>query len=272
MLRRVILASLLGALSLFSPIHAQESASYPNEMTTQQFWFYLTQMPAVAPSPTMVDVVGLTQAMDLKADVSTVSSSLALKANASDLTAGLALKVDTSTYAAGLAGKAGVSHTHVISDTAGLQPALDGKASITSLTNVLISVTDLRTSVTTISNTLPLKASVYASGSVVNNARLVVAQGTVSGTGGLAPVYLTDTGTAGGNALFGTGVLSVQPVVNDASTVYPIAWTLSGDRKTLTVTLNKAATPLLSLLGINILAAPTASPSGTLAQVLVTGY
>lgn len=92
-------------------------------------------MPMTAPSPTIPDVVGLAAALALKADAAGVSNSLAgvsatlaTKANASDLAAGLALKVDASTYTAGLATKAAVVHTHVISDTTGLQAALDAKA------------------------------------------------------------------------------------------------------------------------------------------------
>jgi hypothetical protein len=105
-------------------------------------------------------------------------------------------------------------------------------------------------------------------GTEVPNSKMYTGSKTVSG--GVAVFYMTDNGAANGNALF-SAITSVQPVVNDSTTVYACSWVISGDLKTLTLTVNKSATPLLSLLGLNILAQPTAAPNGTVAQVLVVG-
>lgn len=89
--------------------------------------------------------------------------------------------------------------------------------------------------------------------------------------GGAATIYLTDNGLLSGNALFASGVLAVQPQANDSTTAYAWSWAVSADRKTLTLTVKKSATPALSLLGINILAAPAAVPDGTTIFALVVG-
>lgn len=75
-----------------------------------------------------------------------MSTALDDKVSWSDFTAGLATKANTTdlsnyttTSALGslLAGKANSAHTHVISDTIGLQTALDGKATIASVSTSL---------------------------------------------------------------------------------------------------------------------------------------
>lgn len=96
-------------------------------------------------------------------------------------------------------------------------------------------------------------------------------QGTVSS--GQVVLYLTDTGLAGGNALF----TNVYPeffnfFVNDSTTSWLPSYGLSGDKKTLTITVNKPGQAYLSLLGFNILtAATTTAPNGTVVNVVIWG-
>lgn len=108
-----------------------------------------------------------------------------------------------------------------------------------------------------------------ADGKAVQNPR-EYAHTLATNASGVAVFYLTDTGLASGNALF-TSIRSVQPQVNDGTTIYGFGWTISADMKTLTMTVRKSATPVLSLLGLNILAAPALAPAGTLVNVFVAG-
>ncbi len=112
-------------------------------------------------------------------------------------------------------------------------------------------------------------AAYGSSGNTLTNPRVYVATGTVSS--GTIVLYLTDNGLVGGNALFST-ILRIDCGVYDSTTVYAFNPVVSNANKTLTVTVAKAATPLLSLLGINILAAPTTAPNGTSVNVTVVGY
>ena len=86
----------------------------------------------------------------------------------------------------------------------------------------------------------------------------------------VAVFYLTSTGLVTGTALF-AAISKISCSVNDAATLYTFGWVLSADKKTLTVTAKRSNTPVLSLLNINILQAPTPAPDGTLIQVTVTG-
>lgn len=118
---------------------------------------------------------------------------------------------------------------------------------------------------------LNLKTQNYDSnGQLLTNPKILTVSKTT--TGGVATIYLTDNGLATGNALFASGVLAVQPQANDSSTVYAWSWTISADRKTLTLTAKKSATPLLSLLGVNILAQPANVPDGTVVFAVAVGY
>lgn len=70
-------------------------------------------------------------------------------------------------------------------------------------------------------------------------------------TGGQVVFYLTDDGTAGGDAYFPTSVFksSANFWVDDASTQYQMGgYTISGDRKTLTLTTNRLGSVLLGIL------------------------
>lgn len=117
---------------------------------------------------------------------------------------------------------------------------------------------------------LDKKTQLYDSAGVLLTGAKAVALSKTT-VGGVATIYLTDTGTLAGNALFANVPLAVQPQANDSSTTYTWSWAISADRKTLTLTVKKSATPTLSLLGINILAAPAAVPDGTVIYALVVG-
>lgn len=118
---------------------------------------------------------------------------------------------------------------------------------------------------------LDRKAQIYGSTGAILSVGRVLATNRALTAAGTLTVFLTEDGTANGAAIFPNAVLDVQATVSDASTMYSYAWSVSADRKTLTLTVNRSATPLLSLLGLNILAAPSAAPVGTLVRVLVTG-
>jgi hypothetical protein len=93
----------------------------------------------------------------------------------------------------------------------------------------------------------------------------------VVGTQGQVKFFMTADGTETGTALF-SAIADVQPQVNDITTLYTFGWSISANLKVLTVNVRRSATPLLSLLGINILAAPSIAPAGTNVGVLVSGY
>lgn len=86
---------------------------------------------------------------------------------------------------------------------------------------------------------------------------------------GQAVFYLTKTGTGGsektlaGDIIY-TNVRIVSPKINDASNDYAVGWTVSSDKKTLTVQVNK----ITSVLGVLTF---TASASGIPVDVIVLG-
>lgn len=94
----------------------------------------------------------------------------------------------------------------------------------------------------------------------------------------VAPKVFLGTGTVKDGAVVfnmasaGFSTISAVDVrKNDVTTLYTFGWAISADRKTLTVTARRSATPALSILGINILAAPAVAPNGTSVQVIVFG-
>lgn len=81
---------------------------------------------------------------------------------------------------------------------------------------------------------------VYVNGTKYSNCKRVAFSKAVSG--GTVVVYLTDDGTVNGNALFTNNVFPqfLNPWVNDAVNSYQFGgYTLSSDKKTLTLTVNK---------------------------------
>ena len=77
-------------------------------------------------------------------------------------------------------------------------------------------------------------------------------------------IYLTDTGTLAGNAVFAS-VTAVMPFVNDSTRSYTYGWSVSPDLKTLTV--NTKVSPAIGML----LGVPTNVAIGTTVNVTVVG-
>lgn len=102
--------------------------------------------------------------------------------------------------------------------------------------------------------------------------------GTVTITSGAGVKYLTDDGTATGNALLASS-LGVLAWINSSSNSYPCQGVLSGDLKTLTIGANQQGTTstnaLVSLLGglgsfltgVNY----SAAPNSTVVNYLILG-
>ncbi len=94
----------------------------------------------------------------------------------------------------------------------------------------------------------------------------------VAGGAGNAVFYLTSDKTSTGTALYANAITFVAPIINDATTNYTYGWTVSPDRKVLTVN-TKAATGLyVGLLGLTLLSAPANTANGTTVVVGVKGY
>lgn len=95
---------------------------------------------------------------------------------------------------------------------------------------------------------------------------------TVSITSGSAVIYLTDDHTSGGSALF-TEVNYVDLNINDSANIYGRSYTLSGDLKTLTVSVTKQTFTGITLLSTPILGSVTlsAAPNGLSVNVKVEG-
>lgn len=102
-----------------------------------------------------------------------------------------------------------------------------------------------------------------------SNPKIVTLSGTVSSAGNVI-FYLTDNGAAGGNALF-TNVDYVNPIVNDSSVNYSYGWTLSGDKKTLTVNTKAAVGINVALLSLTLLGVPSNVANGTAVTCVVVG-
>lgn len=109
----------------------------------------------------------------------------------------------------------------------------------------------------------------YHNGSLKSDVKVMTFTATVSGSGN-ATVYLTDNGISGGNAVF-SDVYSVTPFVNDASDNYCYQYSLSGDKKTLTVNAKSSSAVNVALLGLSLLGAPMNVPNGTTIHILVVG-
>jgi hypothetical protein len=91
---------------------------------------------------------------------------------------------------------------------------------------------------------------------------------TVSGGAGSSVFYLTSDKTATGTALYST-INAVNPIVNDSASNYTYGWTISTDKKTLTVTTKSNTTGLAGLL--NVLLPASAVANGTVVNVVVKG-
>jgi len=95
-------------------------------------------------------------------------------------------------------------------------------------------------------------------------------QNTGTTTSGSVVFYLTSDKTASGTALY-TNVRIVMPIVNDVTLNYTYGWTISVDKKTLTVTARYAPGLNVALVGLTLLGVPVNVPNGTSVSVLVIG-
>lgn len=95
-----------------------------------------------------------------------------------------------------------------------------------------------------------------------------------SGTTGNAVFYLTSNRTAGGTALY-SNVIFISPIVNNSVTNFTYGWTLSSDKKMLTVNVKGtgSANVLTTLLGAvtAVVTTPANVASGTMVNILVKG-
>ena len=115
-------------------------------------------------------------------------------------------------------------------------------------------------------------AALDANGKIVQQNLPKELAGNKAVTAGVVSFYMTDTLTAAGVALF-TKVTDLDFKVNDSASLYTYSWVISADLKILTITVKKSTTPVLSLLGINVLSQPTAAaPDGTVVYFKVIGY
>lgn len=146
------------------------------------------------------------------------------------------------------------------------QVAIDAKVD-----NSLTASTTIAPSKTAVAAGLALRPTVYLGSTVKTGVKMLAGQ--VITTGGVATYYLTDTGGAGGSALFANVYgETLDFEVNDSVNSYRYSWSLSGDRKTLTVTVTRSApTGLIALLGLNLTSAPVPTPNGTAVRMTVWG-
>lgn len=128
--------------------------------------------------------------------------------------------------------------------------------------------TTVSTNTTQIANLIADMAkrpTVYLGSAQKSNVKLFTKSATT--TSGVATFSLTD---GAGAALF-TNVYdeSVALQVNDSTSSYAFSWSLSGDKKTLTVTAAKPA--VTTILGISVLGALNPVPNGTAIRLTVWG-
>jgi hypothetical protein len=95
---------------------------------------------------------------------------------------------------------------------------------------------------------------------------------TLAGGSGVGVCYLTDDGTATGNALF-TLVTNIDFQVNGTSMFPGYGWTISPDLKTLTITASQQSFTGITVVGIPVLGSRSviAVPNGTVIMVTAKG-
>jgi len=94
--------------------------------------------------------------------------------------------------------------------------------------------------------------------------------GAIAGGAGNVIFYLTSDKTASGTALY-SNVTYVNPIVNDAAINYTYGWTISGDKKTLTVNVKAATGLYVALLNLTLLGTPANVANGVSVSVLAKG-
>jgi len=148
------------------------------------------------------------------------------------------------------AAKANVVHTHVVSDVSGLDAFLADKGGKDDY-------------------------AFYSSGSRVKPIK-EFSTSAVS-TSGQFVFNLTADGTSTGTAIFASSVIigTANLVILDPAggSYREGSYTLSSDKKTLTVTVKKETFPIVSVVGINVLSSSTwaAIPSGVTGYISVKG-
>ena len=163
--------------------------------------------------------------------------------------------------------KANVQHTHNISDINQLQSTLDN---LTNLINNIPSSQAMNQAMSAKADKVDLdkKPFVYVNGMQQNNPKIWIGTAVVSG--GNAVFYLTDTGTSMGSAIFTSSTIFVQPILFAANAPPAFApFTLSANRKTLTIPVSKATTGV-QLLSVNLLGA-NAPANGDTVTIWVIG-
>lgn len=121
-----------------------------------------------------------------------------------------------------------------------------------------------------LSSILASKTVIYNGSTAVTNPVIVVKSGNT--TSGNLVVFLTSDGTSTGAALFPNGIFYMKGEVSDATNSYNYSYTLTNSNRTLTISVMKSApTGVISLLGLNLLSAPVATPNGTTVSVIAIG-
>lgn len=222
----------------------------------------------------------MTQETDLKAQVMTIATNSMLPPNSPEKVAGvlwnivdkMICKDNETAIQTMMNGQV----TSLSDQLTALTLTVNGKATTTDLNALASSIaTALGTkadasTVTAIAGDVAKKISLFSGGAQKTNPKIALFQGTVNASGNLI-VYMTDSELIGGVALFTNVELKgIQPVAQDP--VSPVAFgipTVSGDKKTLTIPVNKAGTGV-QILGINVLG--TVVPAlGTIVNVMVVG-
>lgn len=123
------------------------------------------------------------------------------------------------------------------------------------------------TTATALATTVAKKPNIFVGAAQKTASKAVFKTFTIT-TAGTATFQLTDDNTSTGNALFANVYdESINLSVNDATASYQMGWSLSVNKKTLTVTINKLTTAniLTGILG------QATAPTGTVVRLQVWG-
>lgn len=111
--------------------------------------------------------------------------------------------------------------------------------------------------------TIPTTEMYYNAGSLVTNPKKYT--NTVNtNASGIATFTITNTGISSGSAIF-TNVYFSKAEISDNTANYNYLYTLSGDKKTMTITVTKVTAAILGILQFN------SAPANTPVQLLING-
>lgn len=119
--------------------------------------------------------------------------------------------------------------------------------------------------------TAPSMGGMYLGSTLKTSAKFIAKTATVAGGAGHALFYLTDNGASNGVALC-TNVWeeTLRFELNSTTFFYRPAWTISGDKKTLDVSLvSSTSSGNIVLLSLSLLSAPVAAANGTVVYMSV---